>query len=186
MYIICTETHVFLAGKKLSGDFFFQVVEAHLNVSLPSGPANMVLTDLVAACSFELIGEWSDESSANQICTSCKQNLKRPWNTVQRRCPPSTTLSWRFFVLCCCVEATSERKTQLHNRHPSPSCCWSHFRLAPEWRKEGIVSGGSSTTRLDAAQGQHAWLNNCKPFFHFHAAHAACYCLWSPLRSSSS
>lgn len=29
----------------------------------------------------------------------------------------------------------------------------------------GIVGGGSSTTTLDGAQGQHARLNNCRPFF---------------------
>lgn len=38
----------------------------------------VILVDFVAACSLELIGTSSDESSANQICTSCEQSLKGP------------------------------------------------------------------------------------------------------------
>lgn len=37
-----------------------------------------IVADLVAACSLELIGTLSGESSANQNCTSCKQSLKGP------------------------------------------------------------------------------------------------------------
>lgn len=137
--------------------FVFKIVEAYLNYHCPLDQKIVVLADLVVASSIKLIGAWSDESSANQICTSCKQSLKRPWNALQRHRQP-----WAGGFLCVSagLKLQASKTTQ---QAPESELLLSSFQMSDRVREE-IISGGSSATRLDAAQGQHARLNNCKSF----------------------
>lgn len=166
MYITCRETHVFLAGKKLSGDFFFQVVEAHLNVSLPSGPANSGIDRFGSSPqrrtnrSFE----WWVISQSNLYKLQTKPEVAL--KCIAAPLPSLNNLELKVFcalLLCWSYERAKNTTTQ---QAPESELLLISFQMSYRVR-EGIVSGGSSTTRLDAARGQHARLNNCKPFFIF-------------------